>query len=215
MNKKTGNRYNIISVEKSSIVFSEKILTKHEINHLDLNISFNKESVFPICRNNHYFLVILSLMNETIKIIDPIGNENVYKNIFFTKIKKVLNLLNPEIKLSNISTPKHVLQKDGYNCGPIIIKIFSDMTKNTSLQLNTNFDEYRNTLKKLLLNNSDEMTNRCLYCSELTIEENSNKCIYCKRLIHFRCQIDVRQKNFKIYKMINFCCDLCKANTSM
>lgn len=122
-----------------------------------------------------------------------------------------------KITIQKCETPCHVIQTDTYNCGAIILYLVENLLAGESLTAPKDFDEYRNYLKKLLLQNSDDMRDLCLYCSMLTQEENI-QCKTCFRICHIRCLLNQRemQTNYinktryikeKIYKGV---CGLCE-----
>lgn len=119
--------------------------------------------------------------------------------------------------INSLNIIPHIKQEDSYNCGVYVIYFFYKLMIKEPLTDPIDIDKYRFFLKKMLLNNSSNMTKKCLFCGR-TVKENETdifKCRLCKRYIHNNCLLNVNEiKNgIKIEeKILNNMCDLCREN---
>lgn len=214
-NDMTEQKYQIISVAKSSLIFDNNELGQSFID----NISLKKNLiVMPVVRMNHFVLIRINLCEKEITLIDPMGNETATQNIFMPKLLKFLQLKNINTDQWKFATMEHVRQNDAFNCGVFIINFFFNLTKNRPLTNHFDTATYRRQLKWLLLKHSTQMQLRCLYCSSdvnANDPNNSFRCKTCFRLFHEKCLLSVKEiesgKRNQESK-INGICDLCRLN---
>lgn len=72
-----SNTYQILSVEKSSVIINYQQLTNEFIESV---IFVKDQIVMPIVRHNHFVLCIINFVNKQIIVIDPFGQEELKKN---------------------------------------------------------------------------------------------------------------------------------------
>lgn len=74
-------------------------------------------------------------------------------------------------------------------------------------------DAYRDEIKYLLLEKSDNISQLCVYCTKEAIENNTIKCKSCQRFSHMKClltaqEIDANFNPREKYK--HGLCELCQ-----
>lgn len=92
---------------------------------------------------------------------------------------------------------------------------FQNITKNQTLIHSFDPGESRINLKWMLLRNSSDMTNICLFCANLTTNDTAFKCQLCRRTIHYKCLLityEIKTCVKITEKIINDMCDLCRLN---
>lgn len=114
-----------------------------------------------------------------------------------------------------VETRNHIKQADSVNYGIYVIHFFSCLVQEINLETSVNILKLRGNLKELLLNNSSNMTLRCLFCTRIvdTTENKLFKCRTCSRFIHQKCLLRVDEINYGIgaeKKILNGICDLCR-----
>lgn len=208
-----SEKYQIISVEKSSIIFGESNILP---SFLD-SIKFTKPKVaMPFEKGNHYMLVLINFEKNEFVLLDPMGNENAvidkYFKIIQERIFKLKNInINWTMKIEN-----HITQKDSFNCGVYVIYFFHQITNNLSLlDPISNLKAYRDYLKSFLLENSSPMSDLCFYCNDFVENDTHFKCNCCRRLTHNKCILSKKDVDNQITqkdRTMNNICDLCRLN---
>lgn len=155
-------------------------------------------------------------MKKKATLIDPLGNESFIRYTYLEKIQKFLKMAKIG-DINSLNIIPHIKQQDSYNCGVYVIYFFYKMIIKEPLTDPIDIDKYRFFLKKMLLNNSSNMTKKCLFCGRTIKESDTDifKCRLCKRYIHNNCLLNVNEiKNgIKIEdKILNNMCDLCREN---
>lgn len=169
--------------------------------------------VMPFLVNgNHYNIVIIS--ENIFLFIDPYGEnmdmaQNYYQNFidFLEKIRSTNQNLNEflvQIKGLHVETKQHLLQRDGYNCGPLIVNYFEKIVQHENLNEYRNMDAYRKTLQICLLENSQNMREICTLCGR-QCPDDIFKCNLCCRQFHQDC-LQLISSTF----LNNSICQLCK-----
>lgn len=211
-NRINGNKFQIISVAKSSIIFGDTTLTKPFVD----GINFLKGDIaMPVCLYNHYVLVMYSSNDMRLTLIDPLANESIIGENYRSRFQKFMQIKQESpcgIKLSFVN---HVKQADSYNCGTFVVYFFERLVRGESLTYDLNTAEYRSHLKDVLLQNSVNMKQLCLYCCQIVDITNSFQCRSCVRYIHDKCLLSVREIEANIKaseKTMNNICDLCREN---
>ncbi|KAK9702257.1 Ulp1 protease family, C-terminal catalytic domain [Popillia japonica] len=175
------NKFQILSVELSTILLSSGKLSQNTLNLFSINANY---VAMPFVENNnHYLLAIIDIREKTFSLLDPLGR-NYHKEHLY--LNKVCNLLNAnyayemEIRNWELICPEYILQTDTWNCGMHIIYYFKNICQNKSLLTYVDMDNYRNELKYFLLSKSSTIKERCLYCNKPTREGcfkcNKNSC---------------------------------------
>lgn len=223
LNKRSGNKFQIISVEKSSFILMEPVNEQslNDINHVIQSIELDKKCIaMPIHKNNHFYLLILFLHeheNEII-ILDPMGNQKYAELLFLPKVLHFLKIKNLPYNNLTVKKLKHLTQVDGYNCGVYTIYFFSKICENGALDDWVDINNYRTDLKTLLLTNSDPIKLKCLYCfNETKNKEDYFKCRTCLRCIHNHCIQTIAELKMKVNpnsKILNGICELCREYNS-
>lgn len=81
---------------------------------------------------------------------------------------------------------KHIKQNDTHNCGVYIVYFFRQICANDSLEKHVDPNQFRIELSTLLLVNSDDIKNRCIYCGRSHPNEYILTCASCGRFAHER-----------------------------
>ena len=122
-------------------------------------------------------------------------------NNYYNKFNKTtLNARNLQLVEIN-----HIIQADGFNCGPLVIYFFERYIKGESLNKDVNLSKYRLFLKEITIKRSLDMSNICLFCTRSIAPNDSEQCSFCLRLIHTKC---LKVKDYKFIK--NNMCDICR-----
>lgn len=209
----TINIFNIISCSLSTLVLTDGTINNYIINQ----IQFFQDNivVMPfLINNNHFCLCIANFNKKEFTYLDPYGSES---NAYLPKLafKNVLKLLKEYIKENEESQifislnwtllfQKHINQSDSYNCGVYIIYFFRQVFNNHSLEEDINIDDFRKHLLRMLLETSEKVSKKCIYCGREANEKEIIHCKSCKRFAH----IDDVCANREEY--IYGICDLCK-----
>lgn len=208
-------KYQIISQMKSTIIFDENSnLTQHFVD----SINFNKNCIImPVLIQNHFILIQINILQKEMVVLDPYGNEFLGKNRLLKRFSQFLYLRQENVDNWEFTTVEHIKQVDSFNCGVFIIYFFSKIVKNEPLTDYIDINHFRRNLKWLLLKYSDDMKNKCLFCSLecTTTNESVFNCESCKRPIHEKCVrtiSEIKQGISMQQKLINGICELCKLN---
>lgn len=111
------------------------------------------------------------------------------------------------------------MQYDGHNCGIFVIYYVFTIVSKSHFDKEFNPTEYRNYLKRYLLENSEDMTEICLYCNRLKKSHRCDEdqkfvqwvaCTCCGRWMATNC-IPTEDK-IENYEKSVFLCLLCKKN---
>ncbi|XP_050528243.1 uncharacterized protein K02A2.6-like [Daktulosphaira vitifoliae] len=123
-----------------------------------------------------------------------------------TYVKKPI----PQVSLVQCKAKNIPKQVDAYNCGVYVIYYAITIINKSHFDKKFNPNNYRNELKSLLLENSGDMANICLYCQKY-IEHHSRiewvSCTTCCRRVVTDCIADEYRLND--YKHFDFYCILC------
>lgn len=99
------------------------------------------------------------------------------------------------------------IQTDGYNCGIYILYYMDCIGRGIDFNLNFNPDEYRIYVSNLLLRESLNMKETCLFCFSIR-DRHSIICYYCKRFSHTECL--KHDTGLCIVSETEFLCSSCK-----
>lgn len=192
-----------------------------------IKVSNNNIILMPWRVNdNHWILIVINVDSKMFTIMDPLNTNERIKMIRFREVHRVLssnfiyidgNKL-PRMSINNNMFENVPEQTDGSNCGVFILYYaFTIMNKKC---FDSTFDPvtYSTFLKKYLLENSEDMTNVCLYCGW-----NSNKhrpdigkattdwvcCESCFRWVAQQCIFKDKNKTLN-FDIVEFKCLLCK-----
>lgn len=215
-NKENGSKYQIISVAKASLIFSEHVLNDYFLN----SISLEKDNslVLPIYMDNsrHYVLIIVHFSNRKITILDSLGCESIITEMLVRRLGEFLLHKNTAITNFAIESPKHILQQDGFNCGIYVIHFFRCLATETALDSNVDINSERVNLKMILLRSSVDMSELCIFCStKIFPNQPVFKCRTCRRLIHNKCLLTAKETEEGVstnQKIRNGICDICRLN---
>lgn len=210
----------------------EELISNTEVHETlvnKLNFKKNCKVIMPWNINNsHWIIVFLDFKLKECVIMDPLNptinhyNSEIINREYVLRFQRVGKALKkhcfyddgpiPDLawvqcKNSNVPT-----QLDSFNCGVYIIYYAMTMMDNTEFCFNFNPNTYRDYLKCVLLENSGDMTNICLYCQR---HENKHKgkliewvsCTSCFRWVAIDCiSIEYRLDD---YNNSDFYCILC------
>ncbi|CAG9764290.1 unnamed protein product [Ceutorhynchus assimilis] len=185
------NIFNVITCNLSKIILCDGIVNDYILQQIQ--IFENDTVIMPfLINNNHYCLALCDFEKNELTYMDPFGNENmtshpakIYKNFLnFLEKYKVVNKSSP-ICTNNwkLVFKEHANQRDSHNCGVYIIYYFSQLTTYQPMNQEINVNHFRRNLLFKLLERSDDVKNRCIYCGNRTID-NVIQCHFCKRHFH-------------------------------
>ncbi|CAG9773422.1 unnamed protein product [Ceutorhynchus assimilis] len=208
-----SDKYQILSVEHCSLIFGNNKMSKDWMTN---NIHFNNNFVvMPFEYGRHYMLMLLDFEQNICLFIDPMGKEQKIQDRYFQKLENIFLAKNININMWQIITKPHIIQTDYFNCGVYVIYFFHQIVNNLMLTMDVDINQYTEELKNLLLNNSDDMKKRCLFCARSTDSSQCFKCTFCHRSIHEKCLLsydEIQQNISKDTKTQNDMCDLCRLN---
>lgn len=157
----------------------------------NFNYSKNRYLVMPYNQNNNHW--VLAIADTTLKVF-----------YFFDSLKKTpksqleasriyLKKFNDFLKKININNVyalvplQYNVQKDSFNCGTYILFFFEKFVSD-KIFISLNFSPmlYRKQIKNDIIQLSENMKNKCLYCSRDLANTELVKCTICKRYIHRR-----------------------------
>lgn len=204
------HEYQIIPSCVSTIIFSQTTYT----NHVLQSVQIAKEKLaFPILINgNHWCLAVVDAKRKTFLFLDPFCSTLEKTTLYFDRFKHFISCYNkcniqntlPCLKNFQLQLEKHIIQKDGYNCGPYIVYFFHNIINGISLNTPKCMDSYRRALKRSILEKSDDMTEVCLLCGR-SAKSSVIACRYCTRKHHIKC-LNMEDNFGMQYNM----CELCR-----
>lgn len=146
-----------------------------------------------IVNGNHFCLGLVDFEKSTFSFLDPLGTSKKKTAFYFRKLAKFIDAHNTFFKTNYDCTSlktkcyEHILQRDGYNCGPLIVYFFDKLSKNESLNISCDMKQYRQQLQYLLINKASNMSEQCLLCARKCLSIEANRCDFCKRYVHIKC----------------------------
>lgn len=211
LNSRNNNDYQILDEVLSTNIFTQSAFSDYFLKNVNL---YKLKIILPTIIKQHFYLGLVDFENMTFCFIDPLGS-HVYKskkflNQFTTFMRRYNNfkeLQTPYLNHTSLKpiSIKHIIQKDGYNCGPIILYIFQQIAKKESAEIPQDMTCYRKVIKEMILNTSPKMTDICILCARTCTTIDSIECNYCKRFVHYNClKLDDH------YFISNNMCDICK-----
>lgn len=208
--------FNILNVDPYIQVIEELISTKifEDSAYSDYfigNVSLTKRKLVLPCivNGNHFCLALVNFDENTFSFLDPMGSTTVKNNYYLKKFENFIFRYNEyhnknyNFKNMKIFFHKHLIQKDNFNCGPLITYFFHQIINLKPANEPCDLAKYRIQLKDLLLKEASNMKNICLFCARQC--EDSLQCVSCLRYMHQNCaKIDEHSCiKFKI-------CDICR-----
>lgn len=177
------------------------------------NVKIHKSKlVIPLIENrNHFCLALLDLDQKTFSFIDPLGSSYDKTKYYLIKLQKFIKRYNQYYKKNidfnnlEILLRNHILQQDGYNCGPLVIYIFEKLNTSQAATDTCNLKTYRDDLKKKLLEKASNVKNICLFCSRICEGNDWDQCEFCLRKMHKKC---TRLDSHSCHT--NGMCDICR-----
>lgn len=192
--------------------------------HIASVVLKNEIIIFPVIQKfsdindqpnlHHFCLVLVDTKNKNLLFLNPYRNSIEETTLYLDKFLIYLRRYN-ETKpaLHRIDTvgwsPKLIsydLQNDSFNCGVYIIYYFENIVNGRKLLNNVSMNDYRKYLQQKLIENSDDITNDCIYCGHSVSNHllATLQCHTCKRRNHLRCI-----SNEKLVSESSVLCDLC------
>lgn len=189
----------------------QSIMISNE-NHMAVNIPC-KFCIMPILTTNaneklnHYVLVILNTYEIFFIFLDPGGCGDTLTKTYF---KKFCEFLDTQTELGNKEdwtvqkNLKYDTQSDSYNCGAYILHYAEEFISQGNFKNEEifNANEYRDYLKKKILETSQDMTNRCQICGWHENDTTNKRyvgwtqCDLCDRWAHNFClQKQIQRKD--------------------
>jgi hypothetical protein len=200
-----------------------------EESYKKITFPTNSMVILPwLFNNSHWIVVFINFNTRECYIMDP----NIPYDIDSRKSKICFNQLLKALKSNviygvekNCPSVTHIAcplknipkQKDTFNCGVFIV--YYAFTIMNGSNFNSEFDPnmYRKYLKSHLLENSEDMTNICLYCSSDTNKHRPHpddegvdwvSCSLCCRWMAINC-IPTEDRMIN-YEVNDFFCILCR-----
>lgn len=167
--------------------------------------------LIPLHRTNHWRLTVFDIDTKKIRLYDP-------QNVKFAEIQKKYERLMAHFgryhnlcrskNIINSFTPydfaawtaewhnavssedfyKRTYQKDSDSCGVFVLYLMNVIGGAEKLDENFDPDERRIQMAKMLLRESEDMRNICVFCfNDTKIETNLLRCNSCNRPVHIRC----------------------------
>lgn len=121
--------------------------------------------------NQHHFcLALADVKNKKFKFLNPFGSSLLETNNYLSKFlifaSNYYNKNNKNhINTSNwtVEVMQHDKQDDTFNCGVYIIYFFQNVIMSIPLNKEVNINAYRRGLKKIIIESSDNMSDKCIY----------------------------------------------------
>ncbi|XP_050544873.1 uncharacterized protein LOC126907548 [Daktulosphaira vitifoliae] len=206
--------------EVTEILSSTELNKKQKIRY---NFEENSVVIMPwhikLSKLNHWIIAIINFQLKECYILDPMNptKDTKYNQQKFQKLYRALKKHCtyakkpiPRVSLVQCKAKNIPKQVDAYNCGVYIIYYAITIMNKSHFDKKFNPNTYRNELKSLLLENSGDMENICLYCQKY-IEHHSRiewvSCTTCRRRVVTDCIAD--QYRLNDYKNVDFYCILC------
>lgn len=204
------NHYQVVEEIISTKIFSESVYSNYFLENAKI---LGRKLAMPVIINKtHFCLALVDFDLSTFTFIDPMGSSKMKSQFYFKKFDNFIKQYNTFYNINNYDSSSlnvlcidHILQNDGHNCGPLIIYFFENISQHKSLKEDCDLEKYRIKLKSLILQNSSDMTERCLLCSRNIIITDSVQCEFCRRFIHLKCLILNDHPFIK-----NRMCDICR-----
>lgn len=186
------SRTQIVDEIIATKIFSDTMYSDYFLKNIYLD---KPKIVMPhIVNGNHFCLAMVDLQNQTFSNIDPYRSSYEKSKTKLLILQNFLNRYNhyhnTNIQFQNlkIKIEKHFLQKDSFNCGPLIIYFFEQLHKGRDAEVQCNLVEYRKYLKTKILNNATCVNTVCMFCSRNCLSTDSVvKCQSCLRKMHSKC----------------------------
>lgn len=175
-----------------------------------VNILFERLAM-PINVGNHFCLIIVDFRKNTFSFIDPLANERNKVQQYFAIFKLFLHCYDKHhgtnYSAINIKVTfyEHIIQRDAFNCGPLVLYFFDKINKGESPTQFCDMAEYRKYLQNILLRGSSDMAEVCLKCTNITSEKDRIQCVFCLRFVHDECLV-ADGHGF----ITNGMCDICR-----
>ena len=208
------------------------LLAKRDVGEdMDRKIVIEENGIVILPWNinkNHWIVAIVDFSTNECRIMDPIKPIDVDNRIHENRFKHLYKEMKknciygdkkhfPLLNLISCSEENIPFQTDGYNCGVFVIYYVYTIMSKSDFNPHFNPVEYRNYLKKYLLEKSEDITNMCLYCNTLSNRHRCEgdqsvvewvSCTRCCRWIAINC-IPERDR-IDDYGSSDFLCLLCQ-----
>uniref|UniRef100_A0A2S2N8Z0 Ubiquitin-like protease family profile domain-containing protein n=1 Tax=Schizaphis graminum TaxID=13262 RepID=A0A2S2N8Z0_SCHGA len=210
-----------------------QLMEKSEIGEEHDKITFNHNSmvIMPwlVNNNSHWILVFINFKTKQCYIVDPSSPYDMNDRIPKLRFKKLFEKLKSNVTYGNdeqqcpsltpIVCPLEniPIQKDTFNCGVYVIYYAFTIMDSSKFSLDFDPNIHRKYLKTYLLENSEDMTNICLYCNCHSDKHRCHQedecvewvsCSVCCRWIAINC---IPEKDRTVnYDTNDFFCLLCK-----
>lgn len=159
----------------------------------------------PVTRNEHHYLVVIDTVANVFYIVD--SNASKSKTItdqqeHFTAWVNFLQL--QRIVITNdwtLPIAENMRQKDATSCGVFVVEHAKQILETGSTFINPEFSATQGRLyyAHLLLESSDNMTDRCMICMG-DASEGIQRCKLCQRFSHLACLVQPQRAEY---------CELC------
>jgi len=208
------------------------LLAKRDVGEdMDRKIVIEENGIviLPWNINKKYWIVaIFDFSTNEYRILDLIKPIDVDNRIHENRFKHLYKEMKqnyiygdkkhfPLLNLISCSEENIPFQTDGYNCGVFVIYYVYTIISKSDFNPHFNLVEYRNYLKKYLLEKSEDITNMCLYCNTLSNRHRCDgdqsvvewvSCTRCCRWIAINCMPE--RDRIDDYGSSYFLCLLCQ-----
>ncbi|KAG5860974.1 hypothetical protein JTB14_037329 [Gonioctena quinquepunctata] len=210
INEAKGKNYQVVPCLMATRIF----LFASKEYHPDIDdFEINKDLItFPVLQNfsdanpnpgaHHFCLCLVDFRSKCLSFLNPLGStawETKSYMLKFLEYIKYYNKNNMSNRVStenwNIKVLEHDKQKDSYNCGPFILYFFEKIVGGQMLTNNVDINEFRKSMRKTILQMSDNMTNKCLYCGVFitsVLPSDIVECANCGRIHHKKCIVQIQ-----------------------
>ncbi|KAG5879523.1 hypothetical protein JTB14_029889 [Gonioctena quinquepunctata] len=210
INEAKGKNYQVVPCLMATRIF----LFASKEYHPDIDdFEINKDLItFPVLQNfsdanpnpgaHHFCLCLVDFRSKCLSFLNPLGStawETKSYMLKFLEYIKYYNKNNMSNRVStenwNIKVLEHDKQKDSYNCGPFILYFFEKIVEGQMLTNNVDINEFRKSMRKTILQMSDNMTNKCLYCGVFitsVLPSDIVECANCGRIHHKKCIVQIQ-----------------------
>ena len=207
------------------------LLRKRVVGEVHNKITFNQNSmvILPWLIGRHWIIVFINFNTKECYIMDPISPYDTESRASKDRFNRVFKILKSDViygdgthecpSLTQIPCPFENVpkQNDAFNCGVYIIYYAFKFMDNSKFSLEFDPNTYREYLKTYLLENSEDMTNICLYCNWHSDRHSCQlddeyvewvSCSRCCRWIAINCI--PKEDRIVNYAIGDFFCLLCK-----
>ncbi|XP_062849108.1 uncharacterized protein LOC134311398 [Trichomycterus rosablanca] len=172
----------------------------------------------PVNTGAHWILVIINMLKKAVMLVDPLGQEGLYKRKIMRNWRNFLKTrgLDDSRVVWQCKTMQHNQQLDSSSCGVLILKFAEDfLLKEVITEVQTTqqaVSAARMEIASSLLTYRKNAEDYCISCSMLQDDADRSmiemvQCDLCSRWAHFECaEFDV--------SLTTYICKKCRHSSS-